>query len=59
MIHRKPKLIGCKETRLRFGSIASIEIDKHILFADIIFETKGGREIVSRGFTRDDADEIK
>ena len=59
VIHRKPKLIGCKETEIRFGAIASIQIDKHILFADIIIETRGGREIVARGFTRDDADRIK
>ncbi len=59
VILRKPKLIGSKETKVRFGAIASIEVDKHILFADIIIETKGGREIVARGFTRDDADEIK
>lgn len=25
VIHRKPKLIGCKETKIRFGAIASIE----------------------------------
>lgn len=59
VILRKPKLIGSKETKVRFGAIACIEVDKHILFADIIIETKGGREIVARGFTRDDADEIK
>ncbi len=59
VIHRKPKLIGCKETKIRFGAIASIEVNKHILFADIIIETKGGREVIARGFTRDDADEIK
>lgn len=59
VIHRKPKLIGCKETKVRFGAIASIQIDTHILFADIIIETRGGREIIARGFTRDDADEIR
>lgn len=59
VIHRKPKLIGCKETKISFGAIASIEINKHIIFADIIIETRGGREIIARGFTRDDADEIK
>lgn len=59
VIHRKPKIIGCKETQIRFGAIASIQVEKHILFADIIIETRGGREIVARGFTRDDADEIK
>lgn len=59
VIHRKPKLIGSTETQIRFGAIASIQVDKHLLFADIIIETRGGREIVARGFTRDDADEIK
>lgn len=59
VIHRKSKLIGCKETKIRFGAIASVQIDKHILFADIVIETRGGREIIARGFTRDDADEIK
>ena len=57
--HRKPKIIGCKETQIRIGAIASIHVDKHILFADIAIETRGGREIVARGFTRDDADQIK
>lgn len=59
VIHRKPKLIGCKETKIRFGAIASISIDKHILFADVIIETRGGREIIARGFDRCDADNIK
>ena len=61
VIHRKPKIIGCKETQIRFGAIASIQVEKHILFSDIIIdiETRGGREIVARGFTREDADEIK
>lgn len=59
LIHRKSKLIGCKETKVNFGAIASVEVNKHVLFADITIETKGGREIIARGFTRDDADEIK
>ena len=35
VIHRKPKLIGSKETKIRFGAIASVSCEKHILFADI------------------------
>ncbi|MBR3884751.1 MAG: PH domain-containing protein [Bacteroidaceae bacterium] len=58
VIHRKPKIIGSKETKIRFGAIASVSCDKHILFADIYIETRGGREIVARGFTRDDAVKI-
>lgn len=56
--HRKPRLIGCKETRIPFDSLASVSCDKHILFADIIIETHGGLKIIARGFTRDDADDI-
>lgn len=59
LIYRKPKLIGAKETRVKFGAISSITIYKHILFADIIIETKGGREITAQGFSREDADRIK
>lgn len=59
VVHRKAKLIGSKETKIRFGAIASVMCDKHVLFADIIIETRGGREIAARGFTREDANRIK
>lgn len=58
VIYRKPKLIGCKETTIRFGAIASVLIDKHILFADVIIETHGGRQLILHGFTHDDAEWI-
>ena len=58
LIYRKPRVIGCKESRVRFSAIGSVTIQKHLLFADIYIETRGGREIIARGFTRDDAEEI-
>ena len=58
LIYRKPRVIGCKESRVRFGAIGSISIQKKLLFADIYIETRGGREIVAKGFTRSDAEEI-
>ena len=58
IIHRKPKVIGSKETKIRFGAIGSVSVNKHLLFADIIIETNGGLRVVAKGFTRDDADEI-
>ena len=58
LIYRKPRVIGCKESMVRFGAIGSVSIQKHLLFADIYIETKGGREIVAKGFTRSDAEEI-
>lgn len=58
LIYRKPRVIGSKETRIRFDAIGSVTVQKHLLFADIYIETKGGREIIARGFTRYDAEEI-
>lgn len=58
LIFRKPHVIGSKESRVRFGAIGSVSIQKHLLFADIYIETRGGREIVAKGFTRSDAEEI-
>ena len=58
LIYRKPRVIGFKESRVRFGAIGSVSIQKHLLFADIYIETRGGREIVAKGFTRSDAEDI-
>ena len=58
LIHRKPRVIGCKETTVRFGAIGSLSVNKKVLFADIVIEIKGGREICARGFTRFDAERI-
>ena len=58
LIYRKPRVIGSKETRIRFDAIGSVTVQKHLLFADIYIETRGGREIIARGFTRYDAEEI-
>ena len=58
LIHRKPYVIGCKETKIRFASIGCITVNRHILFSDIVIETKGGKEIRARGFTHFDAKRI-
>ena len=58
VIFRKPKLIGSTEIKVCFDAIASVSCDKHVLFADIVIETRGGRCIVAHGFTRSDANEI-
>lgn len=58
VIYRKPRLIGCQEVKIRFAAIGSVSVDKHVLFADVIIETNGGRIIKAKGFTRFDAEEI-
>ena len=58
LIYRKPRVIGCKESRVKFGAIGSVSVKKGLIFADIYIETRGGREIIAKGFTRSDAEEI-
>ncbi len=58
LIYRKPRLIGSKESRIRFGAIGSVSINKHMLFADIYIETRGGREVCAKGFSFSDAKKI-
>lgn len=56
--YRKPRVIGCKEIKVRYRAIGSVSVNKHLLFADIIIETNGGQTICAKGFSRDDAEEI-
>ena len=58
LIYRKPHLIGCEESKVRFGAIGSVTIQKGIIFADIHIETRGGREIIAKGFSYSDAESI-
>ena len=39
-------------------TIGSISVHKGLVFADLYIKTRGGREIVAKGFTRSDAEEI-
>ncbi|MDO9512281.1 MAG: hypothetical protein Q7J34_11020 [Bacteroidales bacterium] len=55
----KATLVGYKKTRLKTSDIASIHIHQHLLFADIIIETKGGRLLEANGFVRSQAQKIK
>lgn len=56
--YRKAKVIGRKETKIAFEAIGCVSIDKHILFTDIIIETRGGMKICAKGFSRNDAEAI-
>ena len=58
VIFRKARVIGYKETRIRLSAVGSVSVQQHLLFADIIIESKGGNAIVARGFSRSDAREI-
>ena len=58
VIYRKSRVIGRKDIKLRHEAIGCVTLNKHLLFADIIIETRGGQVITARGFTRSDAEEI-
>ena len=58
VIFRKGRIIGYKKTELSRRSIGSVSVDAHLLFADVIIETRGGMKIRAKGFTRSDASEI-
>ena len=58
VIYRKSRVIGYKETKIRLSAVGSVSVRQHLLFADIIIESKGGNVIVARGFSRGEAREI-
>lgn len=59
VIYRKGRVIGYWETRINLNSIASITLDTHIFFADVIIESYGGIKVRAQGFTRFDAEAIR
>lgn len=56
--YRKGRVIGYKETRLRYQAIGCVSLSKHLLFSDIIIETNGGMVIQAKGFSTYEAEEI-
>jgi hypothetical protein len=58
VIYRKARVIGYKETKIRLSAVGSVSVQQHLLFADIIIESKGGNVIEARGFSRSGALEI-
>ena len=58
VIYRKSRVIGYKETKIRMSAVGSVSVRQHLLFADIIIESKGGNMIEARGFSRSDARKI-
>lgn len=55
VIYRKARVIGYKETKIRLSAVGSVSVQQHLLFADIVIESKGGHVINARGFSRGDA----
>lgn len=58
VIYRKYRLIGRKDTKIRHETVGCVSLNKHLLFTDVIIETRGGQVITARGFTHTDAELI-
>ena len=58
VIYRKSRVIGRKDIKIRHEAVGCVTLNKHLLFADIIIETRGGQVITAHCFTRSDAEQI-
>lgn len=58
VLYYKGTLIGYHKSVIDRESIASVHLRSGLLFADVVIESSGGREIVARGFAKSDARKI-
>ena len=58
VIYCKSRVIGRKDVKIRHEAIGCVTLNKHLVFADVIIETRGGQVITAHGFMRSDAEEI-
>lgn len=54
----KGTIVGYRKSVIPRSSIASAHVRAGLIFADIVIESSGGREIVARGFSKRDARSI-
>ena len=56
----QPRWIGKEEESIHLAHVASIKINTHALFSDVVIETSGGQDpVVCHGHTKGDAVEMK
>lgn len=54
----KGTIVGYRSTVIARSNIASVHIGTGLLFADIVIESTGGKQVRACGFTKRDAREI-
>jgi len=60
VIHFKPELVGGREHSMHLAHVASVLIDRNLLFSDVLIESSGGTSAVRcHGHKKADALEIK
>lgn len=56
----QPRWIGKEEESIHLAHVASIKINTHVLFSNVVIETSGGQDpVVCYGHTKGDAVEMK
>ena len=60
VIQHTPRWIGKQEESIHIAHVASVKIDTHLFFSDVLIETSGGSDpIVCHGHRKIDAVQIK
>jgi hypothetical protein len=60
VVQHTPSWIAKEEQSIHISHVASVTVDSHVMFADVIIETSGGSEpIVCHGHTKGDAARMK
>ena len=60
VIQHTPRWVGTEEESIHIAHVASVKIDTHLLFSDVLIETSGGSDpIVCHGHRKIDAVRIK
>ena len=60
VVQYTPRWIGKQEESIHIAHVASVKIDTHLLFSDVLIETSGGSDpIVCHGHRKIDAVRIK
>jgi hypothetical protein len=60
VVHYKPELVGGREHSMHIAHVASVLIDRNLLFSDVVIESSGGTSPVRcHGHRKADAIEMK
>jgi hypothetical protein len=60
IVHYTPELVGGREQSMHMAHVASVLIDRNLLFADVMIESSGGASPVRcHGHRKHDASEMK
>jgi hypothetical protein len=60
VVQHTPRWIGRQEESIHIAHVASVKVDTHLVFSDVIIETSGGSDpIVCHGHRKADAARIK